>query len=219
MDKRTCRCGTDFIPTHGRQTCCTPDCRKPARAKIPIACYRCGVIRLKEPSTRYKQFCGTTCRDRFLSEQAARIVKPKRSPKPKADTRSRIRVAYEQGNYGDLLVELKAKTIINTDGCWIWQGRIKDGYPIQVIGSRYHQAHRLSLESHLASPLGSQPAHHMCATTACINPAHLQPVTHRENVAEMMARNYMEQRIRELESALAKADPSNVLLTHVSIPR
>ena len=86
------------------------------------------------------------------------------------------------------------------------------------VGKDWRYVHRLSLEAHLAASLGSQPAHHKCANTTCVNPEHLQPVTHRENVAEMLARRYMEQRIRALESALHDVAPDHPMLSEVSIP-
>ena len=96
---------------------------------------------------------------------------------------------------------------------------MKDGYPIVIIDGRQHYVHRLALEAATQRSLGSQPAHHICANTACVNPAHLQPVTHRENMAEMMARRYMERRIIELEDALRALAPGHPILKHLSIPR
>lgn len=80
------------------------------------------------------------------------------------------------------------------------------------------QVHRLTLEAKHRAPLGSQAAHHMCANSTCVNPDHLQPVSHNENTAEMMQRQYYVARIRELEDALASLSPEHVLLTHVGLP-
>lgn len=41
--------------------------------------------------------------------------------------------------------------------------------------------------------------HHKCANRACINPKHLQAVTAESNTAEMLERNFLQARIRELE--------------------
>jgi heme oxygenase len=65
--------------------------------------------------------------------------------------------------------------------------------------------------------LGSQAAHHACANTTCVNPDHLQPVTHRENIAEMMARKAYVARIRELEAALTEIQPSHPLLSVIAV--
>lgn len=66
MDNRTCTgCGATFTPTHGRQRCCSVECRKPSHPKITLVCDCCG-----GPATKYKQarrydatYCGTLCRD------------------------------------------------------------------------------------------------------------------------------------------------------------
>jgi hypothetical protein len=57
----------------------------------------------------------------------------------------------------------------------------------------------------------------MCANSACVNPDHLQPVTHRENVAEMMARQSLLARIRELEARLAEVAPGDPLLDVIDV--
>ncbi|MFI9580387.1 HNH endonuclease signature motif containing protein [Streptomyces sp. NPDC052236] len=48
-------------------------------------------------------------------------------------------------------------------------------------------------------PTTGFPVHHKCAAPACFNPDHLQLVTQRENVAEMLERNSYIKRIQELE--------------------
>lgn len=64
--------------------------------------------------------------------------------------------------------------------------------------------HRVMLESKHQAPLGDQAAHHICANTACVNPDHLQPVTFRDNTAEMLSRRAYAARIEELERVIAE---------------
>lgn len=105
----------------------------------------------------------------------------------------------------------------------MWQGLHKDGYPTirWSVNSRKRtqSLHRLVLEAKHQASLGSQAAHHVCANTMCVNPDHLQPVTHRDNVAEMLARQAYVSRIRELEEALSVVDPSHPLLQVVAVGR
>lgn len=69
-------------------------------------------------------------------------------------------------------------------GCWLWTGPLRMGYGIcRLIGSRRnHQAHRVIYEQQLGEiPLGLE-LDHRCRNPQCVNPGHLDPVTHLENV-------------------------------------
>jgi len=74
--------------------------------------------------------------------------------------------------------------------CWLWVGaQTSAGYGELVIGSkrgpgpRMGYAHRLSYEHYIGPiPKGLQ-LDHLCRQRCCCNPAHLEPVTHAENMA------------------------------------
>jgi hypothetical protein len=131
--------------------------------------------------------------------------------------RTPLRRAYETGDNATVLREIRSRSAVSESGCWLWQGRMKDGYPQLTIGDLYLQAHRVALEASIGKRLGSQAAHHKCATPQCVNPDHLQPVTHRENAAEMLQRRAYLARIRELEDALRRSEPDHPLLRLVSV--
>jgi len=116
-----------------------------------------------------------------------------------------------------MITAIEEKSTKSGSGCWEWSGRISDGYPVQRIGGKTYFVHRLSLEAKMSAPLGSQAAHHMCANSKCVNPEHLQPVTHRENVAEMLARHSYLDRIAELEAALAEVCPQHPILQVIPV--
>jgi hypothetical protein len=135
--------------------------------------------------------------------------------------RSRLRAAIEDSV--GILEAIKGEVVINKGGCWMWQRQDRDGYPAYAMTLKtgkvkMYRMHRVALEAKLGKPLGKQAAHHMCATSMCVNPDHLQPISFRENTAEMMQRNYYVTRIRELEDALALASPDHPLLNEVGLP-
>ena len=67
--------------------------------------------------------------------------------------------------------------IKTTNTCWLWEGRIRNGYGTFGIKS----AHRVVYEALVGKiPKGMQ-LDHLCKVTDCVNPAHLEPVTPQEN--------------------------------------
>jgi hypothetical protein len=79
-----------------------------------------------------------------------------------------------------------AKVSVASTGCWLWTGAIQasNGYPRFCIGGRdggTRFAHRWAYEFFLEPiPIGLE-IDHLCRVRACVNPLHLQVVTHREN--------------------------------------
>jgi hypothetical protein len=76
--------------------------------------------------------------------------------------------------------------------CWIWTGSInpKSGYGMFQTGERVSAAgHRTPTQAHIVScrlagkvlPAGHE-WDHLCSTRRCVEPSHLQAVTHRENI-------------------------------------
>lgn len=79
--------------------------------------------------------------------------------------------------------------VAKSPGCWEWTaGRFSTGYGgfnlSYVVGKRRAAvlAHRYSYELHVGPiPTGLQ-IHHICGNRTCVNPAHLEPLTQRENL-------------------------------------
>lgn len=86
----------------------------------------------------------------------------------------------------------KIRTGVNGE-CWQWVGAIQSsGYGSLVIDGRHYLAHRYTYEV-LAEPIpdGLQ-IDHLCQNKRCCNPAHLEPVTAKEN----NARKFESQKLR-----------------------
>lgn len=79
------------------------------------------------------------------------------------------------------LHKILSKTV-KTDSCWFYTGTNTSGYGTMVIDGRQQTVHRYMYASvHGEIPKGLE-LDHLCRVKHCINPDHLQAVTHLENV-------------------------------------
>jgi len=74
-----------------------------------------------------------------------------------------------------------------TPDCWLWLGtKGLDGYGRIYVGGRRHRrsipAHRVAYELVVGPIPFGLTLDHLCRVHACVNPAHLEPVTIGENV-------------------------------------
>ena len=75
-----------------------------------------------------------------------------------------------------------------TDACWIWTGELNEtGYGRLFNGRKRVFAHRFAYELLVGPIPDSLPLDHLCRVPACVNPAHLEPVTTRTNVLRGIA--------------------------------
>lgn len=67
--------------------------------------------------------------------------------------------------------------------CWLWMAALTvKGYGEVSFEGRPHPAHRIVYQ-HLVGPIpDGQVLDHLCRVRRCVNPAHLEPVTNRENL-------------------------------------
>lgn len=198
-----------------------------ANTKLALVCKQCGKPFMHNRAD--KATCSLDCQYTFALStegwQARDTMRPSK-PKPAKKTSlelaatweakwSPIRAAYERQDWPALIEAIKSDSVLTSAGCWQWQRKLKDNYPTVKIAGKTYQVHRLSLHAKHAKPLGVLAAHHKCGNSRCVNPEHLQPVTHRENVAEMMARTSLEARIEELEQALRSLAPGHDALNRI----
>lgn len=66
--------------------------------------------------------------------------------------------------------------------CWLWVGdRNYGGYGRFSVKGKTRMAHRLAYELAVGPIPCGQQLDHLCRVRNCVNPAHLEPVTGREN--------------------------------------
>ena len=67
--------------------------------------------------------------------------------------------------------------------CWVWRGYVAStGYGRLSVGRKHYQAHRYAYELVNGPVSADLVMDHLCNNKACVNPAHLEPVTNRENL-------------------------------------
>lgn len=72
--------------------------------------------------------------------------------------------------------------IICENGCWEWVGcRGAGGYSVIREGGRNKRAHRVMYERFKGPIPTGLYLDHLCRKRDCVNPDHLEPVTHKEN--------------------------------------
>jgi len=69
-------------------------------------------------------------------------------------------------------------------GCWLWVGSIGSKQPygsFRKRGKRYY-AHRVSYVAYKGQIAHGLEINHICKNKSCVNPDHLEAVTHTENM-------------------------------------
>lgn len=75
------------------------------------------------------------------------------------------------------------KIVMREDGCWSWIGNSdRHGYGLFKYDRRQRLVHRVAYELFVdAIPEGLE-IDHLCRNRLCVNPSHLEPVPHLENM-------------------------------------
>lgn len=75
--------------------------------------------------------------------------------------------------------------VVGPGGCWIWTRAQNYGYGRwgKRDADQYRRAHVVIWETFNGPVPDGLELDHLCRVRCCVNPAHLEAVTHRENVA------------------------------------
>lgn len=93
----------------------------------------------------------------------------------------------EINSFGDTRLPERfwSKIEVTETGCWLWTGSVKAGvkpYAFFNWGGKTRVAHRVSYEVLVEPIREGLVIDHMCHTPRCVNPAHLQTVTQKQNL-------------------------------------
>lgn len=78
---------------------------------------------------------------------------------------------------------IASKIQVDADGCWLWTKPLdKDGYGTLWAHGHNRQAHRVVYVEYRGEIPEGLTLNHECRVRHCVNPAHLEPMTQRDNV-------------------------------------
>ena len=96
-----------------------------------------------------------------------------------------------------VLERISSRVNIDSNGCWIWKG--PDGYANFTFAGKKKLAHRAAFEAHHDVVLTrTDVLDHLCMIKACVNPAHVDRVTQRENSKRSQAFYSMQEKYENL---------------------
>lgn len=86
-----------------------------------------------------------------------------------------------------LELRVKEQIVVTENGCWEWQGyRYGNGYAGMSWQGKQQLLHRLVYEHFVEAIPSDMQIDHLCRIRHCVNPAHLEVVTPRENTRRAM---------------------------------
>lgn len=81
------------------------------------------------------------------------------------------------------LERFSSKFVIDNNHCWLWTAnKSYDGYGRFMLKGKVRFAHRVAYAAIIGEVGSGKELDHLCRVRHCVNPSHLEAVTHAENV-------------------------------------
>lgn len=93
-----------------------------------------------------------------------------------------------------ILERFLSKIRVCDDDCWEWDAYCRRGYGQFWYGGRLVGAHRYLYETLVGVIPADREIDHLCRNTRCVNPDHMEIVTHEENVKRGLSPSITRQR-------------------------
>ena len=78
-----------------------------------------------------------------------------------------------------------------SSGCWVWSAGLKGhGYAAYWEAGKQWRGHRYSYEKERGPIPKGLSAHHLCDNRKCVNPWHIELVTHADNCSRKMPKTH-----------------------------
>lgn len=83
--------------------------------------------------------------------------------------------------------------------CWIWLLKtVRGGYAMTWDQGRHVYAHRFYYEQQVGPIPEGLTLDHLCRVRNCVNPEHLEPCTHAENIRRRPSNKLTAEQVREI---------------------
>lgn len=121
---------------------------------------------------------------------------------------------FKKNKWSFTSIEEALKCFEIKDGCHLWTEACTSGYGVFKVNGKTYSAHRESYRKHYGEIPKAHMICHKCGIRECINPEHLYPGTHQDNVRDrskdLLNLKILDQREFEKNKIIKKTTSLNI---------